>query len=31
VDATGNRISTFTTGDIPKTELWEKYPKLLLL
>ncbi|QIH39003.1 T9SS type B sorting domain-containing protein [Flavobacterium sp. Sr18] len=27
VDATGNEISTFTTGDIPKTELWEKYPK----
>lgn len=27
VDATGVEISTFTTGDIPKTELWEKYPK----
>ncbi|WP_158728170.1 T9SS type B sorting domain-containing protein [Flavobacterium sp. I-STPA6A] len=27
VDASGVEISTFTTGDIPKTELWEKYPK----
>lgn len=27
VDATGVEISTFTTGDVPKSELWEKYPK----
>ncbi|OOV28740.1 hypothetical protein BXU11_01990 [Flavobacterium sp. LM5] len=27
VDATGKEIQTFTTGDVPKSELWEKYPK----
>jgi len=27
VDASGVEISTFTTGDVPKSELWEKYPK----
>jgi hypothetical protein len=31
VDATGNRNLYFTTGDIPKTEIMGKIPKLLLL
>ncbi|WP_194766423.1 T9SS type B sorting domain-containing protein [Tamlana sp. I1] len=27
VDAGGNEISSFQTGDIPKSEQWENYPK----
>jgi gliding motility-associated-like protein/uncharacterized repeat protein (TIGR01451 family) len=27
VDATGKEISSFSTGNIPKTQIWEKYPK----
>ncbi|MFB9055577.1 T9SS type B sorting domain-containing protein [Mariniflexile ostreae] len=27
VDASGTEISSFSTGDIPKSEKWEKYPK----
>ncbi|WP_027138071.1 T9SS type B sorting domain-containing protein [Gaetbulibacter saemankumensis] len=27
VDAGGNEISSFNTGEIPKTESWEHYPK----
>ncbi|MEP1488239.1 MAG: T9SS type B sorting domain-containing protein [Algibacter sp.] len=27
VDASGIEISSFATGDIPKTETWENYPK----
>ncbi|MBU2949251.1 T9SS type B sorting domain-containing protein [Tamlana agarivorans] len=27
VDASGTEISSFATGDVPKTERWENYPK----
>ncbi|QQY81726.1 T9SS type B sorting domain-containing protein [Tamlana sp. s12] len=27
VDASGNEISSFATGNVPKTEQWENYPK----
>lgn len=27
VDASGNEISSFSTGNIPKSEQWENYPK----
>lgn len=27
IDASGTEISSFTTGEIPKSEIWENYPK----